>query len=395
MTDIKNENSIHQDSNLLVITPGYPDKDNSLIIGKFVKEQVQYLKSYFNTVYVISPVLHSFGLSQPDKLCQDYAYDNVKIYFPRSYYVPIFYFRKILLDNRLEVVINTIEKNNLKFDVIHAHTTWPSGYIGAKLKEKYHVPTILTIHENGDWFEKEIKMNFSLINYAWKSSDVLIRVNNKDVPLLKKYNNSTYAIPNGYSSNYKVLNKKECRNILNIPQNKQVIFSLGFLIERKGFNFLIDAIKIALKTNPEILCVIGGSGPLKKKLQKQIDEMKLNDHVSLAGFISEEQLPIWINACDMFVLPSLNEGNPTVMFECLGCGKPFIGTKVGGIPEVINSSDYGLLVEPRNAQDLAEKIKIALSNNWDEKKIINYAEQYQWMNIADKIQQVYRLALQT
>lgn len=55
----------------------------------------------------------------------------------------------------------------------------------------------------------------------------------------------------------------------------------------------------------------------------------------------------------------------TVMFECLGCGKPIVGTKVGGVPEIITSEDYGFLVEPANSEDLAEKILIALDKEWD------------------------------
>ncbi len=105
--------------------------------------------------------------------------------------------------------------------------------------------------------------------------------------------------------------------------------------------------------------------------------------------IPDEILPLWMNACDIFVLPSLSEGNPTVMFEALGFGKPFVGTKVGGVPEVITSKDYGLLVEPGNSQDLAEKIEVALNKNWDREKIANYAEQYRWENIAEQIMKIY------
>ena len=96
-----------------------------------------------------------------------------------------------------------------------------------------------------------------------------------------------------------------------------------------------------------------------------------------------------MNACDVFVLPSLNEGNPTVMFECLGCGKPFIGTSVGGVPDVINSEAYGLLVEPANPKDLAEKILIGLDKEWDYKKIRGYAEQFTWEDTAKEIVKVY------
>ena len=105
---------------------------------------------------------------------------------------------------------------------------------------------------------------------------------------------------------------------------------------------------------------------------------------------SHDEIPIWMNACDLFVLPSLNEGNPTVMFECLGCGTPFVGTKVGGIPEIITSDDYGLLCEPANPGELAEKILIALDKEWDCEKIQKYAEQFTWENIVEGIMDVYK-----
>ncbi|KKH69436.1 hypothetical protein DU73_10080, partial [Methanosarcina mazei] len=151
----------------------------------------------------------------------------------------------------------------------------------------------------------------------------------------------------------------------------------------------IEAINIIVKNRKDILCVVVGSGKLESNLRGQIANLELEDHIKLVGSKPHGDISLWINACDVFVLPSLNEGNPTVMFECLGCGKPFIGTKVGGIPEVIVSNDYGLLVEPGNAQDLAEKIEIALNKNWDEGNILNYAKQYRWENITSQMVTIY------
>lgn len=96
-----------------------------------------------------------------------------------------------------------------------------------------------------------------------------------------------------------------------------------------------------------------------------------------------------MNAADLFVLSSLNEGNPTVMFEALGCGKPFVGTRVGGIPEIITSEDYGLLVKPGNVQDLADILLKALTKEWDSERIAAYARQYSWGYVVDRIIQVY------
>jgi glycosyltransferase involved in cell wall biosynthesis len=118
----------------------------------------------------------------------------------------------------------------------------------------------------------------------------------------------------------------------------------------------------------------------------------LQDYVKLIGFVPDEDLPILVNACDLFVLPSLSEGNPTVMFECLGCGKPFIGTKVGGEPEIITSEDYGFLVEPANSKELAEKILIALDKNWNTECILDYAKQFTWNKISEQIVEVYKIS---
>lgn len=380
--------------NLLVLTPAYPNGTGSYIGNSFVKNQVDELKKYFKEVVVISPVPFSFEQYPKDKLCSNYSYDNVRVYYPRSFYIPIRYFRNVLVDNRLQVIEGLIKKEKVSFDIIHAHFTWPSGYIGVKLKSKYNVPVVITLHANSARFYQEVNMNYSPLNYAWKNADALIRVNQKDVPVLKKFNENSFSIPNGFPSKLRPLDQKECRESLGLPQNAKIIFTLGWLIERKGFNYLIDAMDIIFKKRRDVLCFIGGSGKLKDKLQGQINDLKLEDNVKLIGFIPDEVLPLWMNACDIFVLPSLSEGNPTVMFECLGCGKPFVGTKVGGVPEIIGSDDYGLLVELRNTQDLANKIEVALNKSWNKGKILNYAEQYRWENIAYQVQQVYCHSLQ-
>ena len=114
----------------------------------------------------------------------------------------------------------------------------------------------------------------------------------------------------------------------------------------------------------------------------------------LAGGKPHDEIPVWLNACDLFVLPSLSEGNPTVMFEAFGCGKPFVGTRVGGVPEVITSNEYGLLVDPANPDDLAEKILMALDREWNREAILACSERYTWENITKEIVSVYDQVLE-
>ena len=382
-----------KDKTLLILTPSYPNEDESFIAETFVKYQVDELKRYFKKIIVIAPVLRSFGYLKKDRLCKDYTYENVEVYFPRSIYIPLFWLSKILIDNRLQAVERCIEEHHLHFDLIHAHFTWPSGYIGVRLKEKYGKPVIITIHENGDWFDQEVEMDHPLINTAWSGADALIRVNRKDVPVLKHYNERVYSIPNGFSPAFRPIDTAVARERLGLPGDVKIVFSLGNLIQRKGFNYLIDAMEQICNQRDDVLCFIGGAGPERGSLQRQIDRLHLGEKVRLLGSVPGDQLTLWMNVCDFFVLPSLNEGNPTVMFEALGCGKPFVGTKVGGVPEVIASDDYGLLVEPADPEDLAEKILVALDREWDREAILEYAQRYTWENIAKEIMGVYEQIL--
>ena len=99
-----------------------------------------------------------------------------------------------------------------------------------------------------------------------------------------------------------------------------------------------------------------------------------------------------MNACDLFVLPSPNEAIRRLCLRPSGAGS-LVGTRVGGVPEVITSDKYGLLVEPADPEDLAEKILLALDREWDREAILAYSEQYTWENIAKEIMGVYKQVL--
>ena len=107
--------------------------------------------------------------------------------------------------------------------------------------------------------------------------------------------------------------------------------------------------------------------------------------MKLLGSIPCDQLNFWMNACDLFVLPSLSESFGIVQIEALACGKPVVSARNRGSEEVIVLDDYGLLVEPADPSDLCVKILLALSREWDSEMIIAYAEQFAWSSIAKEI----------
>lgn len=183
--------------------------------------------------------------------------------------------------------------------------------------------------------------------------------------------------------------KTKCREALNLPQNKKIVFSIGRLVERKGYQYLVEVVLHIVEKRNDVIFFIGGKGHLKNYLERRIMELGIEEYITLLGFVPDEMLPVWLNASDIFVMPSTRETFPIVMLEALASGTPFVGSAIGAVPEIIISEEFGLLVEPGNPQDLAEKILIALEKEWNQKKIKKYAEQFTWKNIKKQVLDLY------
>lgn len=333
-----------------------------------------------------------------DGYAEDYKYDNVEVYFAKPWALPLEFSRKRRGEEALRSARRVIKKNRLDFDLIHAHFTYPSGYVGAKLRESLGKRLILTVHEDRDWFLKEVASHDNRLLYAWRNADRIIRVNRSDLKEFEKINidsSKLVYLPNGFSSKqFKPIEKKISREKLNLPQDKLVLLNLAGLETYKGQEYLIRAMKLVTASRNDVILYIVGKGSLRRYLQSLIDERGLQQMVILAGGDKPvEEIALWMHSCDFFVLSSLSEGNPTVMFEALGCGKPFIGTHVGGIPEIIVDERIGTLVDPGDVEGLSTALQKALDKDWDEDHIKEYAKQYTWENIAIEIIKLYQSVL--
>jgi glycosyltransferase involved in cell wall biosynthesis len=313
--------------------------------------------------------------------------------------IPLFYFvrdggNRLLGDRLYGKIMRMIRERNIEFDIIHAHFSYPYGYAGARIRERSRTPLVITVHEDRDLLSKEIESRDRRIFWAWKSADALIRINKLDIPRLKEHNANVHHIPGGFNSKRLFpASKEESRKRLNLPAEKKILFNLAGLYPYKGHTHLIEAMKKVSQRRSDIVCYIGGLGPLRVDLQRHIDSLGLSDMVKLIGYVANDEIGDWFTASDAFVLPSLSEGTPAVMFEALACGKPVVASRVGGIPEIITSDGYGLLVEPGNSHDLAEKITDVVQRNWDHHMIAEFATQFSWDKIAKRVQDVYEDAM--
>lgn len=394
-----------KNKNLLIITNGYPNKDGSISDSVFVKDQVDELSKYFNKINVIVLAPYFFKFLKTTKLVkgyenrldlQDYKYDNIEVYYARYFKLPNKISYKTF--NLYNSVTKVIKKNNLKFDLIHAHFLYPSGIIASKIKRKYDKKLIITGHgfDVYDFPFKNKKNKQEVIN-ALRNTDLFITVSNSN---LKKINQiidlkkNSKIIANGFSSDFKPRLKTNARKQLKLPLNKKILLNVAsYKISIKNQLNLIYAINILNKKRADFVLYLIGSGPDEEIIKEKIIEFKLTKFIKVIGSKSHSEIPLWMNAADLFVLPSYNEGNPCVLFECLGCGIPFIGTNVGGIKEIISSRKFGLIYNnPKDYNKLSKLINLGLNKNWNSKEITTFVKKkYSWGEITKKLILIYKL----
>jgi teichuronic acid biosynthesis glycosyltransferase TuaC len=390
------------DKTLLVITPDFPDEKNRYIGSIYVKDQVENLKLFFKKIVVICPVLFSFKIMPNDRYCMDYQYDNVSVYYPRCFFIPrmvpgMEYKRKLDFDLRLHAIMKCIQKHEIGFDLIHAHFTLPSAHCADMLKEKYHVPYVITANEDSGWLQEEIDLADPRIENAWVHADRIMTINRREIPKLIQYNLRTISVPYGFIQKYSPLDMHACRNVLNVPQDAKILFTFGILQKRKGLEYLIEAMEIIQRTRDDVQCYIGGKAEYERSyetfIRKRVTELNLEDRVHFLGFMHGPDIPTWINACDLFVLPSLEEGFGIAQIEALACGKPVIATKNSGSMDILTDPDVGILCKRADSEDFARGILLGLTRSWDTEKIVQFSGKYRGENVAQMILSVYREVL--
>jgi len=147
---------------------------------------------------------------------------------------------------------------------------------------------------------------------------------------------------------------------------KEILF-VGRLVERKGVEYLLRALRIVYPKIDVRLTVVG-TGPLFPALKALTVELGLEDRVNFTGALPQQELEKAYRRCDLFVLPACydssgdTEGLGVVLLEALSCGKPVIGSNVGGIPDIIKHEQTGLLVPEKDPEALAQAIERVLSD---------------------------------
>lgn len=260
-------------------------------------------------------------------------------------------------------MIFALKKVQDQYDIIHVHHPDPMACL-ALLLSGYKGKVVLHWHSDIQKQRILLRLYSPLQKWLIRRADKIVGTSPvylSESPFLRKVQHKTVCLPIGVDP--MCPDAAGVRKIKDRYKGKKIIFSLGRLVTYKGYEFLIAATKY-LKDNYMIL--IGGTGALREKLQEEINSMHLRGKVKLLGHVSDEELPSYYGACDVFCLSSVQktEAFGIVQIEAMSCGKPVVATKIphSGVSWVNAHEESGISVVPGDAYALAKAIEAIAEN---------------------------------
>ena len=272
-----------------------------------------------------------------------------------------------------------------KYHVCHAFFGIPCGYIAMKLKIPYIVSlrgSDVPFYNKRYWFLDRFFFQ-RLSKTIWENAKEVVANSGglRDLALESYSGREIRVIPNGVDVGEFALKKKSMKK----KGEKIKIVSVGRLIPRKGYEYLIKALKG--KENFELTLI--GDGDLLTELKNLAK--KMNVKVYFSGRVKHEDIADVLQEKDIFVLPSLNEGMSNAILEAMACGLPIVATDTGGSKELVKKN--GFLVEKRSVNELKEVLEkfekepnLILEMGYISREI---AEQMNWGNIVKKYLDLY------
>lgn len=381
------------------------------ISGMFVLEQARHLIKHGALISVVAPhhsgaplyedmngiQVHRFRYFLPEKL-QKLCYGSGIPSNIREFKWARLQFPFLVLMFILHAI-----RHARGFDVIHAHWSIAgiAGFIAARLLGK---PIVLNIHQG-------TLRDFTKIERALlENVDYVVFNSSYTLSHAMKYAKPTaYAIvPPGVDTDKfqrRSLSKADIDTLPDGVLGKPILFTLGRLVEWKGHKYLIEAVRL-VNEKYGVHLLIGGEGTLRQDLGNLVRDRGLESEVTFLGHIPGHLMNTYYSRADIYVQPSIidkdgtTEGLGVTILEAMACETPCIGSRVGGIPDIIRDGENGFLVNPADPEQLAEKICLLLKDKDLRERIGREGrkfveENYSWNAKASELMEIYDRLVQT
>lgn len=345
----------------------YPSAVNPTA-GIFVHEQVRALARLGHDVRVVSPkgwappLLRRWAAYR--RVPGTAAVAGVPVLYPRMLSLPGARLGHRNADAMRTAIAGPLRRVRRRwpFDVIHAHMLVPDGWAAARIGAALGVPAVATAHR-ADVLDVPARgpRSRARVAEAVSALDQVCAVSariGEAAAALAPPRRPVEVVPNGADTRvFAPREAAEARRRLGVPDGGPVVSYVGKLVPRKGVDTLIEAMGILHRRGGGApLLVAAGIGELREPLEARAAALGVADRVRFVGKVPHDDVGWWIAAGDVFVLPSLSEGLPTVVCEAMNCGRPVVATAVDGTPEIVRDGETGLLVPPSDAPALADAL---------------------------------------
>jgi len=320
---------------------------------------------------------------------------DVKLRFSSILLLPFFSIASIV--NLIKVC------RKIDAQIIHAHWVLPNGFAAAIVSKLLGIPFIISLH-GSDIFTADKNFLFRAVaKWTFKQSSYVTACSQELHDRAKQINEDIRieVVPWGADPEvFKPLeNREEIRKKYSWSADVIIVSTLGRMVHKKGFSQLIDIIPSLQSCQQDFRIVIGGSGPLEDELKEKISRMNLSETVSFPGRIPWDEVPQFLGASDVFVLPSQRDkagnldGLPTVLLEAMACGLPCVASDVGGVRLVIAPGRNGILIAPNAANELIDGLRQLIDDKATRKELSQEArrsvvERFNWENVGEKFEAI-------
>jgi len=376
--------------------------------GTFVHEQCLALRRRGHDVRVVSPV----GWAPPGlarwsavrEVPGAEARQGVPVLRPRMLSLPGARLGRRNCEAMLVAVAGPLRRvrERWPFDVIHAHMVVPDGWAAARAAARLGVPVVATAHRadvldvpaRGEGDRRRVGEAVGMVDQLCAVSRVVADA----ATALGEPRRPVRVVPNGAdTATCRPWPREQMRHEFGLPVRGPIVTYVGQLVPRKGVDTLIDAVALlaARGAGAAPLVAAAGAGPQRAELERRAAALGLADRVRFVGPVDHDRVGRFMAAGDLFALPSLSEGLPTVVCEAMNCGLPVVATAVDGTPEIVRDGATGLLVPPSDPAALADALAAVLGD--EERRAAMGAEalrvgreRYTWDANAAAMEGIYR-----
>ncbi len=371
--------------------------------GVYIKKQVKELARREKlTILVPIPYFPSFiknsGQSFYANIPVEDNLDGLHVYYPRFFIIPkIFRFLHgpFLFFSVYRFYRQVI--NSEKPEALLGFWSFPEGFANVLIAKCFKLPVIIGCRGSDINQLTRPYIQRKIISWTLGNCNRVLSVSEAlKTEMVDKLGVSAEritVIPNGVEEDkFYPQNQDKVRETLGLNKREQIVVCVARLEAVKGVDVLIRAFA-QVRGKGQRLAIVG-DGEEMPRLKALVEELGLSDYVLLLGSKPHDEIPLWINAADLMVLPSITEGWPNVLMEAFSCGKPVVASRVGGVPEIVNDSSLGIMTRPGDADDLARGINDGLKRQWDANIIRARVLGRSWAIVAEELRRELKQVLE-